>query len=116
MFSDFVRGRFPGVGDLPRMPPKRNGISFEWNSGLINAEIRFSKVFAQNKTGENETSTDSYNLLNSHITYLHELKGSNSSEILFFLRMKNLLNEEIRRSTSFLRNFTPEPEGSCVRI
>jgi iron complex outermembrane receptor protein len=109
LFSDFVRGRFPGVGDLPRMPPKRNGISFEWNSGLINAEIRFSKVFAQNKTGENETSTDSYNLLNAHITYLHELKGLNSSEILFFLRMKNLLNEEIRRSTSFLRNFTPEP-------
>ena len=100
LFSDFVRGRFPGVGDLPRMPPKRNGISFEWSSGLINAEIRFSKVFAQNKTGENETSTDSYNLLNSHITYLHELKGSNSSSFIF-LRMKNLLNEEIRRSTSF---------------
>ena len=48
LFSDFVRGRFPGVGDLPRMP-KRNGISFEWSSGSINAEIRFSKVFAQNK-------------------------------------------------------------------
>lgn len=108
-FSDFVRGRFTEIGDVPRMPPKRNGIAFEWNGGLVNAELRFSKVFAQNKTGDNETPTDSYNLLNAHISYLHELRGLNSSELLFFLKMKNLLNEDIRRSTSFLRNFTPEP-------
>ena len=34
--------------------------------------------------------------------------------MIVFLQMKNLLDEDIRKSTSFLRNFTPEPGREIV--
>lgn len=109
LFEDFVRGKIKDGGDLPRMPPARTGIGLQWNNNFVSADLRYSYVSAQDKPGENETATKSYRLLNASLSYTYPIDGYGDQRILVFLQMKNLLNEDIRKSTSFLRNFTPEP-------
>ncbi len=113
-FADYVRGKIKDEGDLPRMPPRRQGVginwSNEWRSGnSFNSELRYAYVSSQNKPGENETSTDAYNLLNASVSYTIPVHDLDDQTLFVFLKMKNLLDKEIRKSTSFLRNFTPEP-------
>jgi len=107
LFADYVRGKLDTGEDLPRMPPRRQGIGLQWESNQWMGNIRYSFVSGQNNTGENETATDSYVQFNADLSYRYE--NAEGEEIFVFLQMKNLLDEEIRKSTSFLRNFTPEP-------
>lgn len=109
LFGDFVRGKIVDGGDLPRMPPRRMGTGLEWDSDSINLGLRYTRVAAQNNAGSNETSTDTYELLNANFSYTHHFVGNDHRDVMIFLQMKNLLDEDIRKSTSFLRNFTPEP-------
>jgi len=43
----------------------------------------------------------------------YHLATFQDSEVMFFARGKNMLNENIRNSTSYLRNFAPEPGRSA---
>ena len=65
---------------------------------------------AQNYAGEHDSTTPGYLLLNLGTQY--RLANFGDSEILLFAKAKNLLNENIRNSTSYLRNFSPEPGRS----
>ena len=108
-FADYVQGTLPNDKYLPRMPPRRQGIVLNWNNHNISSEISYSYISRQNKAGDNETKTAAYKLLNANINYTYHIDEANHKDIMVFLKMKNLLNEDIRKSTSFLRNFTPEP-------
>ena len=109
LFADYVRGKLPNNKNLPRMPPRRQGITFNWNNKNISSEISYSYVSKQDQAGDNETTTAAYKLLNANLTYTHHIDEANHKDVMVFVKMKNLLNEDIRKSTSFLRNFTPEP-------
>ena len=109
LFADYVRGKLPNNKNLPRMPPRRQGIVLNWSNNNISSEISYSYVSAQNQAGDNETKTAAYKLLNANLNYTYHIDEANHKDIMVFLKMKNLLNEDIRKSTSFLRNFTPEP-------
>jgi len=41
------------------------------------------------------------------------LKAYNEAKLMIFAKANNLLDENIRNSTSYLRNFAPEPEGGA---
>lgn len=109
IFSDYVHGHFttPGAGDVPRLPPRRLGmnLSTRWRSLDLNG--RWTYAFAQRKPGLNETPTDAYERLDLELSYT-ESRGD-TGEILLFVKANNVTNAEIRQSTSFLRNFAPEP-------
>ncbi len=109
IFGDFVRGTINSGGDVPRMPPRRQGIAASWENPFFNAELRYSYVSGQDRAGNNETTTEPYKLLDAKLSYAYTFDRYHSQEIMAFVQMKNLLDEEIRKSTSFLRNFTPEP-------
>ena len=109
LFADFARGRIDAGGDLPRMPPRRQGIGFNWSNDAFSSELRYSYVSEQNNSGFSETDTAAYELLNARFSYTLPLDYSEEQSVLVFLQMNNLLDDEIRKSTSFLRNFTPEP-------
>ncbi len=108
LFADFVRGRLDSGGNVPRMPPLRYGIqlSYEGNKDF-SAGLRLTRAEKQTKTDENETPTSGYLLLNANINYNWQF--SKDSNALFFVKGNNLLNETIRNSTSFLKDFAPEP-------
>ncbi|WMJ09872.1 TonB-dependent receptor [Nitrosomonas sp. sh817] len=114
VFSDYVRGRFTGGDrdDVPRMPPLRYGAELGLGNPIWNAALRYTRAEAQRYPGRNETATDSYHLLTASADY--QLKAGKWGDLWLFAKGHNLLNEEIRNSVSFLRNFAPEPGRSFI--
>jgi iron complex outermembrane receptor protein len=108
VFSDYTRGQFvDGAGDIPRMPPRRTGVQLTTERGPLGARLRYTYGSAQNSPGLNEMPTAAYNLLNLYVDY--RLASSGRYDVTAFLNATNLLDEEIRNATSFLRSFAPEP-------
>ena len=68
--------------------------------------MRLTRGEAQTNTGENETTTAGYLKLDLGTQY--KIADFAKTEILLFAKGKNLLNENIRNSVSYLRNFSPE--------
>jgi iron complex outermembrane recepter protein len=110
LFGDYTRGTFDNGSDVPRMPPLRYGLQLSYEKNDWSANARLTRAEAQTKPGDNETPTDSYLLLN--IVGQYKLTDLHGADILLFAKGKNLLNENIRNSTSYLRNFAPEPGRS----
>ena len=113
VFGDFVRGRLDDGEDLPRMPPMRVGVGVDWSARRWSGDLRVTHVDAQDRPGLNETPTDSYVSMAGSLSY--SVTGSSLGNYLFFVRGKNLLDEEIRNAASFLRNFAPEP-GRSIEV
>lgn len=109
LFTDAVRGRFQdaGAGDVPRLPPRRTGFELAHfaEAGWV-SRLRWTYASAQKNPGVNETGTAGYHLVNLSIDRTLEPMGG--VEWTVFLNARNLLDEEIRNSVSFLRNFAPE--------
>jgi iron complex outermembrane receptor protein len=115
LFSDFVRGRFDqrAMGDVPRMPALRYGLRLETGTACWSSSLRLARNEPQNHPGEGETPTPGYLMLSATLDYRWPL--GNEHGLLFFLRGDNLLDQEVRNSVSFLRNFSPEA-GRSVEI
>jgi iron complex outermembrane recepter protein len=111
LFSDYTRGTFDNGGDVPRLPPLRYGFQLSYEKSDFSGNLRFTRAEAQNNPGQNDTSTPAYLLLNIQTQY--RLTSFHDSEVLLFAKGKNLLDENIRNSTSYLRNFAPEPGRSA---
>lgn len=115
LFSDYTRGQFVNGNDVPRMPPLRFGFQLDYGKEQWSANIRLTRGEAQNHPGAFDTGTPSYVLLNAGAQY--QVKAFHDANLLVFARANNLLNENIRNSTSYLRNFAPEPgRGAEVGI
>ena len=111
LFGDYTRGTFDQGGDVPRMPPLRYGLQLGYEKADFSGNVRLTRGEAQTHAGENETSTPAYLLLNLGAQY--RLASFHESEVMVFANGKNLLNENIRNSTSYLRNFAPDPGRSA---
>lgn len=114
VFSDYVRGRFAdGDGsDVPRMPPLRYGSELGFGNTVWNTALRYTRAEQQSKPGINETKTAAYHLLTASADY--QIKSVGSLEFWLFAKGNNLLNQEMRSSVSFLRNFAPDPGRGFV--
>jgi len=106
LFSDYTRGTFNKGSDVPRMPPLRYGVQLSYEKNNFTSNVRLTRGEAQTHTGANETSTPSYLLLNLGTQY--HIATIAEADIMLFANAKNLLNENIRNSTSYMRNFAPE--------
>jgi iron complex outermembrane receptor protein len=107
LFSDFTRGQFANGSDVPRMPPLRFGFQLDHSKGKWDSNLRLTRGEAQTHAGDFDTATAGYMLLGLGTQYrILDLKGA---DVMVFAKANNLLNENIRNSTSYLRNFAPEP-------
>jgi iron complex outermembrane receptor protein len=107
LFSDYTRGQFQDGGNVPRMPPLRYGLQLDHSKGKLSSYLRLTRADAQPYAGDFETPTDGYLLLNLGTQYrIDKLQGA---DVVLFAKANNLLNENIRNATSYLRNFAPEP-------
>jgi iron complex outermembrane receptor protein len=111
LFGDYTRGSFEQGDDVPRMPPLRYGLQLSYEKDEWTADARLTRSEAQIHAGENQSNTPGYLLLNLSAQY--RLASFHDSEVMLFARGKNMLNETIRNSTSYLRNFAPEPGRSA---
>lgn len=106
-FGDYTRATLEDSNeDVPRMPPARLGARFAFGVRNWSGYLRVMHGFEQDKPGANETPTDGYTRVDAGVFYNLSLARSDWQ---LFVKGNNLGNEEIRNSTSYLRNFAPEP-------
>lgn len=107
LFGDMVRGRLRHGEDLPRLPPRRWGLKFDLARGAWLSEWRLVVSEPQRKPGANETPTAGSTQLHGALRWSTRL--DTGQRLSWFLVGRNLTNAEVRNSTSFLRNYAPEP-------
>lgn len=115
LFGDYTRGQLinAGNGNVPRMPPLRFGAQLDYAKNKWSTFFRVTRGEAQDYAGENETETAGWVLMNVGVQY--EAKSYADSKLLFYLKGNNLLDQDMRMSTSYLKNFAPEP-GRGVQL
>lgn len=90
---------------LPRVPPWRFGgeLVYDWNNRL-GASLSVQRVQEQDRVAQNELPTDGYTMLNVALTY-RLITGKVTWDLL--VKGSNLLDEEARVHTSFLKDIAP---------
>jgi len=112
LFTDYVRAKLDNDGNVPRTTPQRFGLEFNHKTGPWAFNLTTMYVLRQNRRAKLETSTPDYTLVNANASYL--IKVTKSFGITVFLQGNNLLNEEIRVHTSFLKDFVPRPGRALI--
>lgn len=104
---DYVRAKNRSNSeDLPRIPPLRTiiGLDYKYKS-FFGAGIEGVFVSKQDRTAEFELPTNSYQMLNAHLTLsLPYYKGC---DLEFYIRGTNLSDQEARVHSSFLKDLAP---------
>ncbi len=111
-FMDYLRARLDDGSDVPRLPPRRYGLELAFIGETWTASIRHTRADAQTRPGVNETETAGYDQLNAFFEYRWEARPF---EMVVFLQGRNLLDNKIRNSVSFLRNYAPEA-GRAIEV
>ncbi len=88
---------------LPRIAPMRLGTGLDYNFGDFSSKIDILHGFKQDRVAINEKSTDGYTLVNATISY--RIKTALNLEA--FAKLRNLLDEDIRDHSSFLKEIAP---------
>ncbi|MCO1335004.1 TonB-dependent receptor [Microbulbifer sp. OS29] len=110
LFGDIVRASFDEdiareSSDVPRMPPLRLGIALGAEYDQWGWEWRTTEAADQNRAGAYEDETDGYTRMDLSAHYNFNI---GDSDAVIFASARNLLDEEIRNSTSLLRDYAPE--------
>jgi iron complex outermembrane receptor protein len=105
-FGDRVESKLDDNSFVPRMPPVRVGSELNFNTSALNASLSVIKAAGQDKPGSGEIATDGYTRWDLSANY--EFDTGDNGELLLFSKLRNITDEEIRLSTSFLRGFAPE--------
>ena len=107
VFADTSRGSLVNAGSLPLQPANRFGASVGYRQGAVRAGLSLIHAMEQDRLASFEsTTTPSYNQLNANLSYTQHL---GEHDLTWFMLAKNLLNEDIRASTSVLKDISPLP-------
>lgn len=113
VFGDYIRASLDhavdGSRDLPRIPPMRIGaeLDFDWSNWY--GDVGVTWYDEQSQISNFETETDGYTLLNFSVNYRQTWQNA---DWVFYLRGKNLTDEEARVHSSFLKDLAPLPGRS----
>ena len=99
---DLARG-----GNLPRIAPGRIGGELRWERGPWRASLGAVRYGKQDDVAEFESTTPGYTLVDAHVAWHRDTKAGNAWEL--FDDGSNLLDEEARVHTSFLKDVAPLP-------
>ena len=112
LFGDIIRGELKRAGDVPRLPPYQVGARMAWAGQNSELWARVVNAGAQDRPGENEESTRGYTRWDIGADFEIPMQ---QKTLVVFLELKNITDEEIRLSTSFLRDVAPEA-GRSVEL
>ena len=97
----------PRGGDLPRIAPARLGGELRWERGAWRASLGAVRTAEQDHVAAFESATPGYTLVDAHLAWHRDTPGGNAVEL--FVDGSNLLDEEARPHTSFLKDLAPLP-------
>ena len=111
LWADYVEGERSNDINLPRITPWRFGSGLTYSRGDLYATVNYTRVNEQDSTAPLETETGGYHLLDIHADYTFRLQDNT---VTLFARASNLLDEEIRRHISFVKEQAPLPGRSGI--
>ncbi len=100
VFGDYVRGKLSSGENLPRMSPGRIGAEVDARAGAWGGWLSAMRVDKQAKAAPLESATPGYTRVDAEVTYV-------AGMLTFYLQGSNLLDEEMRVHTSYLKDFAP---------
>ncbi len=116
VMSDYVRGQNETDDQpLPRIPPLRIGSRLEWEWKNLAAGLEYRHAFSQDRVQPEtdtvlpELETDAYDEVNFDVAWDFDFRART---LTVFLRGTNLLDEERRIHTSFIKDVAPLPGRS----
>ncbi|MBM4215320.1 MAG: TonB-dependent receptor [Gammaproteobacteria bacterium] len=104
VFGDYVRARDSAGDPLPQIPPRRLGLELGYATGPLRLAFETLYHDAQDEVAEGETRTAGFTAVNAEVTY--RLRAG-TTDMLWFARGVNLLDEEMRRHASPLKEVAP---------
>jgi len=113
LFGDTSRGVLDdGGGSLPLQPADRIGASAGYREGAWRGGLSLVHARGQDRLAANERQdTPAYNQLDANLSYTQRVQGL---DLTWFALAKNLLNDDIRLSTSVLKDIAPLPGRNFV--
>lgn len=106
-FADMSRGSLDNAGSLPLQPATRFGTDLGYKRGPIRAGSSLIHALRQDRLATFENSeTRPYTQLDADLSYTQKYGGT---DLTYFAVAKNLLNQDIRLSTSLLKDVSPLP-------
>ncbi len=112
---DTVRATFTDGSNVPRIPPVRVGGALFYRDANWLMRVNLLHAFAQNDIAAFETPTDGYNLLKAEISYTRKFADARPGEMREYtvgVVGNNLLNQDIRASTSYTKDEVLLPGAS----
>ena len=106
VFFDAVRAKLDGGDYLPRIPPYKTGVGYQYNGLSWSADIGVTHYARQDKVAVNESTTKGYTLVDANINYDFNLA---KVDMTAFLRATNLTNELGFVHSSFIKEDAPLP-------
>ncbi len=104
LLGDYVRAERSNGENLSRISPPRLGIGLDYNYQKLSSGINLTSVLAQNDNAFLETDTDGYSVLDFNTNY-KLFEGKQNLDI--FAKATNLLDEDGRLHTSFIKDRAP---------
>ncbi|MFC3713367.1 TonB-dependent receptor [Sphingoaurantiacus capsulatus] len=102
--ADYIRATVKDVGPAPRIPPRRVLVGLEAQSTYIDSRIETEWVDDQNRVADFETPTDGHQVLNASVSWR---PFGRERSIALMLSANNILDADVRRHASFLKDFAP---------
>jgi iron complex outermembrane receptor protein len=114
-FADSSRGTLDQLGNLPLQPANRIGLTVGYQDEHWRSSLSVLDVSAQHRiasaTISDETVTRGYLRVDASLSYLQK---AGTTDLTWFVLARNLLNEEIRLSTSLLKDYVPQPGRNLI--
>ena len=104
-FADRIKGKLDSGDYVPRMPAARFGSDLTFDLQPIDITLSVVNALSQDDLSPLETETQGWTRLDVTLNYSLAAWGGDS---IAFLRLKNITDEEIRNSSSFLKDIAPE--------
>jgi iron complex outermembrane receptor protein len=112
LFADTSRGTLENAGNLPLQPASRAGIDINYRQGPWRSSMTVLRALRQDRLASFETGiTPGYTQLDASVAYTQNI---GRYDVTWFLIGKNLLNQDIRYSTSVLKNEVPQPGRNLI--
>lgn len=111
-FADTSRGTLEDAGNLPLQPATRFGVEAGYRQGAWRSGLSVLRARHQDRLATFETfATPAYTLVDAHVSFTTR---SREAQWTWFALVKNLLDEDVRLSTSVLRSVAPQPGRSLM--
>lgn len=112
---DWVSGELDVLGDVPLLPPVTLGLNAQADWGDVRLGGDVTLAGDQDNPGTGRTATDGYTRLDLRGDWKLPWGAAGGGESTLFVLAHNVTDEEVRNSTSVLKDIVPQP-GRNVRL